>query len=226
MKLQLFFEMGNDKQVSLQNHIIDTNPKLQLQPKIKMSANEKNLSEAPWLIGFLLDVSLPSLDLEKKLKTGYSGHIYGGYFVSSTFLLSLRIGYIGFGTRIIEDYAQKREYEQSYVPLLFGIYYIFGTGGFFRPYIGLALGPMIQSYSQKITNKDDYYVFNDSSTELTFGFVPEFGFYYFIKPTRMIQVSVSYSFAGSGIAPTLGEGQGLGTYLSILGGFSFALGGD
>lgn len=224
MKLQLFSEIANEKQIGFTSHILETNLKPDLQSEIILPANENNYSEAPWLIGFLLDVSLPGGDLERKVETGYSGHFYAGYLVSTSFLLSLRIGYIKFGSGVVESSFRNDKFEQSYVPLLFGMYYLFETGGAFRPYIGLALGLVIQSYSTNIT----LYLVNSisewSDTELTFGLVPELGFYYFVTSTTMIQVSVSYSIAGSGIVR--GGGPHFGTYLSLLGGISFALGGD
>jgi hypothetical protein len=226
MKLQLFSEIANEKPVTFSSHILEPNLKLELQPEIILPTNENNLSEPPWLIGFLLDVSLPGGDLENKLETGYSGHFYAGYFVSTTFLLSLRIGYIKFGTGVIEDDYYKSKYEQSYVPLLLGFYYVFETGGAFRPYFGLALGPMIQSYSRIITLYRVNSISTHSDTELTFGLVPELGFYYFVASTTMIQFSVSYSIAGSGIVSGGGGGPKFGTYLSFLAGISFALGGD
>ena len=132
----------------------------------------------------------------------------------------------GGGVTAAPDFgARKDEFEQSYVPLLFGMYYLFETGGAFRPYIGLALGPMIQSYSRIITLYLVNNISTHSDTELTFGLVPELGFYYFVAPTTMLQLGVSYSIAGSGIASG-GGGPKFGTYLSFLAGISFALGGD
>jgi len=222
LKPQLLSEIANEKKACYTNNNIETNLKLKLQPEI-ISTNEKNLSDATWLIGILLDVSLPGVNLESKLKTGYSGQLYAGYLVSNTFLLSLKIGYIKFGTGENENKYWKNQYEQSYVPLLIGIYYIFETGRAFRPYFGLALGTMMQNYSRKIIQKFNNNTFGDTSTELTFGFVPELGFYYLIASKTMIQVSVSYSIAGSGIGGGTNDAV---TYLSSLAGISFALGGN
>ena len=226
MQLQQFSEIANEKKARFTNHNLETNLKLKLQPKIIMSTNEKNLSETPWLIGILLDVSLPQGDLYSILKTGYSGHFYAGYLVSNTFLLALRIGYIRFGTGLYENVNAISKSEQSYVPLLFGMYYLFETGGAFRPYIGLALGFMIQSYSRNSTHKTSNMNYERSSTESTFGLVPELGFYYIVASTTMIQVSVSYSIAGSGLARSNMWEMKIGNYLSFLAGISFALGGD
>lgn len=218
IQLHLFSEITNANKAYSKSYIQETNLKLELHPNAKMPAIEKSLSSNPWQIGFLLDVTIPQYDTHSNLNTGYSVHAAAGYLISNTFLLALRIGYIKFGSDIIEDSYRTIEQEQTNIPLSVGGNYVFETRRAIRPYIGLSLGLIMQKSYLKITYDNDYDNNEYSSTANSFGFITELGLYYSVASTTMIQLSVSHSIVFNEV--------NIDGYLSILAGVIFTLGGN
>jgi hypothetical protein len=184
-----------------------------LQPKVIISGSDNYLLKSPWLIGLLLDVSFLLVESKLRWRTGYSVHAAAGYLISNNFLLALRIGYIKFESNIIENRSEK---EQSNVDLSVGASYLFNTRKTFRPYIGFALGFIIQNYNSKLTYNNS--ISEYSSTERSSEFITELGLYYVVTSTTMIQLALSHSFVFNKSDPN--------AYLSILAGVTFALGGN
>ena len=118
--------------------------------KIEVSESETNLnSDLPidmpddiaklipgsFMVGLLADVSFPFGEAFKSYAgTGFSGHVFAGYSVLNTLLLTLKVGYIKFGEKenplpgfakaAQEDYTLTE--TNSQIPILFGGQYIFG----------------------------------------------------------------------------------------------------
>jgi Outer membrane protein beta-barrel domain len=161
------------------------------------------------MVGILADVSIPLGD-ENGFKhiagTGFSGHVVLSYLLNEQFMLALKAGYINYGTQTEEgsEAGYTYRYEDTYtqIPILLGAYYIFGTKGAFKPYVGLALGIFLQNYAVKWT--EDYgqgipaYNLDKSFSATSFGLVPAIGFYY-ILGSVVLQAAAEYNYLFSGI---------------------------
>lgn len=157
------------------------------------------------------------------------------YLLSPSFLLSLRAGYIKFGTQTEEGssagYTYKYEDSFSQIPILLGCYYLLSPGSSFRPYLGLAIGAFIQNYAVKWQETGTGYDFNldESYSSTGFGIVPEIGFYYLLS-SFVLQASAGYSLLLSDIptagGETSGESSEKASSVSINLGVSFPIGGN
>ena len=124
-------------------------------------------------------------------------------------------------TAIESDFGS---YEDCYyqIPILLSAYYLLGQGAF-RPYLGLAFGLYLTTYSYKWTYNYEPFPGQQNTTEegdqseTEIGISPEVGFYYWMAATTMIQVAVAYHHLF-----VSGEGNSI-SYMAIMAGVSFAL---
>jgi outer membrane protein W len=203
LKLKLPAEITGETNISIMNKNIEQNLKLSIPAEVVPPADMKEFVKGMILLGILADVSIPmgSDDGFKHVAgTGFSGHVVGSYLVSSSFLIALRAGYITFGTQTEEGseagFTYKYEDTYSQIPILLGAYYLFSTGGSFKPYIGAALGVFFQTYAVNWTEEYEFggepFVLDDSFSSTGFGVVPAVGFYMFLGSV-VLQASVEYA---------------------------------
>ena len=199
MKLKLHSDVMNTHPQSIFSKNLETNLKLDIPAEVAPPADMKDFVKGMIMLGILADVSFPIGDGFKHVAgTGFSGHVVGSYLVSTSFLISLRAGYITFGTQTEEGTEQgfTYKYEDTYsqIPILLGAYYIFATGSGFKPYIGAALGVYFQTYKVNWMESGFGYDFSldDSFTNTGFGVVPAVGFYYLLGSV-VLQVSAEYA---------------------------------
>lgn len=208
LKLKLPAEITGETTSSIINKNIEQNLKLTIPAEAVPPADMKEFVKGMIMLGILADVSIPmgSDDGFKHIaSTGYSGHIIASYVVATSFLISLRGGYISFGTQTQEgeEFGQTYKWENKYslIPILLGGYYLIQTGSGFKPYVGAALGVFIQNY--EFTGTYSYDVFmkvqQETSTETAdvsstgFGIVPAVGFYYLLGSVAL-QVALEYTY--------------------------------
>lgn len=261
MKLQLSQEITGEQPTSFTNNNLESNLNLELPPEVTAPGGIKDFAKGLILLGILADVSFPFGDGFKHIAgTGFSGHVMASYLVSTSVFLALRAGYISFGTQTTEGSESwgNFKYEDSYsqIPILFGAYYLFATSGKFKPYIGLALGIFIQTYSYNWIEDSGFgepWTQEGDASSTGFGIVPAVGFCY-ILGSVMLHAAVEYAYLFSegpkveyeefeyeyerpvllkrnnytGIAQDEAEGESAdkASYLSILLGVSFPLGGN
>lgn len=257
MQLKLPAEITGKKQNDLIEKNLESNFQLQMPAEVTAPGGMRNFVKGMFLIGLLADLSIPFGDEDTGFKhiagTGFSVHAMASYMVAASFMLSLRVGYVGFGQQVTEgsEFGQDFRYEDCYyqIPILFGAYYLFATGSMFRPYIGLALGAFIQKYSYKwswtYSGFGTEQTFNEEgdASSTGFGLVPTLGFYY-ILGSVMLHAAVEYAFLLSNLPEVTGDNTTLekfngytgiaqeeedtdvkASYLSILLGVSIPLGG-
>lgn len=206
LKLKLPAEITGKTTSSIINKNIENNLKLGIPAEIVPPADMKELAKGMILLGILADVSFPmgSDDGFKHVAgTGFSGHVMASYMIATSWMLSLRAGYISFGTQTEEggDQFSSYKYEDSYsqIPILLGAYYMFATNSAFKPFIGAALGVFIQNYSYTWTFSYDvggqtYSNTQDGDASSTgFGVVPGAGFYYMLG-SIMLVAAVEYAY--------------------------------
>lgn len=173
-----------------------------------------NFDKGMIILGLMADLTIP-LGKEDGFKhiagTAYSAHVMAGYLITKQFLLTLRAGYINYGTQTEEGseqgYTYKYEDTYSQIPILLGAYYVFNMQGAFKPYIGFSLGLFLQTYAAKWSQTYGQgipaYNFDESFSASSFGLVPGVGLYYLLT-AMMIHVAVEYNLLFSGI-PTAEE---------------------
>lgn len=202
LKLKLPAEITGEATTSIINKNIEQNLKLTIPAEAVPPADMKEFVKGMIMLGILADVSIPmgSEDGFKHVAgTGFSGHVVGSYLVSTSFLIALRAGYINFGTQTEEGTEQGFTYKYedtfSQIPILLGAYYLFSTGGSFKPYIGAALGVFFQTYSVNWQESSEFgYEFNldESFSNTGFGVVPAVGFYMLLGSVAL-QVAAEYA---------------------------------
>jgi hypothetical protein len=254
LKLKLPAEITGETTSSIINKNIEQNLKLNIPSEVVPPADMNNFVKGMILLGILADVSFP-MGEEDGFKhiagTAYSVHAVAAYLISSSFLMSLRVGYINFGTQTEEGsvpgvYDYKYEDTFTQIPVLLGAYYLFATGGNFKPYIGAAIGVFFQNYSVNWTETGSGidYTLDESFSNTGFGVVPGLGFYY-ILGSIMLQAMVEYNYIFSELpsaeedeyVPPLEKGNNVGnitqdeeestekaSYISVSLGISFPLG--
>lgn len=254
MQLKINSDFDNQNFPSVSSDL-KSNFKLDL-PANSFSAPPDAIEFAKGLImlGILADVSIP-MGEEDGFKhiagTGFSGHVVLSYLLNEQFMLALRAGYINYGTQTEEgsDVGYTYRYEDTYtqIPILLGAYYMFGTKGAFKPYIGLALGIFLQNYAVKWTEEYGQgipgYNLDESFSASSFGLVPAVGFYYLLGSV-VLQAAVEYNYLFSGIpvaeedytyelykgnsisATTATDDDHKASSISVLVGVSFPIGGN
>lgn len=203
LKLSSDFEQQNLSQA------LKSNSQL-IQPNSVISPPDvMELKKGLIMLGLLADLSIP-MGSDSGFKhiagTGFSGHVVLSYLLSPEVMLALRAGYIKYGTQSEEGselgYSYKYEDSYSQIPILLGAYYMFGTKGAFKPYIGLALGLFLQNYNVKWT--EDFggtypaYNLDETFSASSFGVVPAVGFY-FLLGSMTLQAAAEYNYLFSGI---------------------------
>jgi hypothetical protein len=206
LKLKLPAEITGETTSSIINKNIEQNLKLSIPSEVVPPADMREIVKGMIMLGVLADVSFPmgSDDGFGHIAgTGFSGHVMATYALAASWLLSLRAGYIAFGTQTEEggDEFSSYKYEDSYsqIPILLGAYYLFSTTGAFKPFIGAALGVFMQNYSYTWTFSYDIggQTFSDTqegdASSTGFGVVPAVGFYYLIG-SMMLVAAVEYAY--------------------------------
>lgn len=200
MRLQLNTDLIPEYQQSFLNNELESNIKLEVPSYTSIPGDMKNFYRGLFLLGFLADVSFPmgSDDGFKHIAgTAFSGHVVASYFLSESFMLALRAGYIKFATQTTEGselgYNYKYEDKFSQIPILFGAYYSFAAQGALRPYLGLALGVFFQTYAinWQETGFIDFSL-DESFTNTGFGIVPAVGLYVLLG-SMVLQAAVEYA---------------------------------
>jgi opacity protein-like surface antigen len=186
-----------------------------------LPADITKLIPGSFMIGLLADVSFPfGEDFKTYAGTGFSGHVFAGYSVLNTLLLTLKVGYIKFGEKETdltqffkiaqEDYTITQ--TNSQIPILFGGQYIFGidpscmsciSGSLAQPYVGFQMGVFFKTYKQT-ENYPDYSglgkisqttaSIESTSSETIFGVVPTVGSYYDISENIKLNFNIEYSY--------------------------------
>lgn len=206
LKLKLPAEITGETSTSMLNKNIKQNLKLSISSEVIPPADMREIVKGMIMLGVLADVSFPMGGDEgfgHIAGTGFSGHVMANYAIAASWLLSLRAGYISFGTQTEEggDEFSSYKYEDSYsqIPILLGAYYLFATTGAFKPFIGAAVGVFIQNYSYTWTFSYDIggQTFSDTqegdASSTGFGVVPGAGFYYLIG-SMMLVAAVEYAY--------------------------------
>jgi outer membrane protein W len=202
LKLKLSTDLTGESTQSLINKNVESRLNLNLPSEVPPPAEMKEFAKGMMLLGILADASFP-MGSDSGFKhiagTAWSGHLEFSYFLSPVFRLTFRGGYINFGTQSEEgtdpyDYSYEDTFTQ--IPLLIGGYYMFQTGGGFKPYIGLAAGAFFQTYS--VNWYEDFgfgepFVLDESFSNTGFGIVPGIGFYYAIGSV-MLQLAAEYTY--------------------------------
>jgi hypothetical protein len=220
MKLKLRSDLMELQPQSIINKNLETNLKLDIPAEVVPPANMKDFVKGMFMLGILADVSIPFGDKDTGFKhiagTGYSGHVMGSYVIAASWLLSIRAGYIAFGTQTTEgsDEFGSFKYEDTYtqIPILLAASYLFTTGSAFRPYLGLALGVFLQKYKFKWTESyegfdntsQEQYMLEGDASSTGFGIVPAVGAYY-IAGGVMIHVAVEYTYLFSKLSDLADE---------------------
>ncbi len=203
LKLKLPLEFKGETTTSIINKNLEQNLKLNLPAEVVPPGEMKDFEKGMILLGILADISIPmgsDSGFKHVAGTGFSGHVAGSYLVSASFLIALRAGYINFGTQTEEGneggYSYKYEDSYSQIPILLGAYYLFSTGGSFKPYVGAALGVFFQTYSVNWTEEYEFggdpFVLDESFSSTGFGVVPAVGFYMFLGSV-VLQAAVEYA---------------------------------
>jgi hypothetical protein len=206
LKLKLPAEITGETSTSIMNKNIEQNLKLSIPPEVVPPADMREIVKGMIMLGVLADVSFPmgSDDGFGHIAgTGFSGHVMANYAIAASWLLSLRAGYIAFGTQTEEggDQFSSYKYEDTYsqIPILLGAYYLFATSGAFKPFIGAALGVFLQNYSYTWTFSYDIggQTYSDTqegdASSTGFGVVPGAGFYYLLG-SMMLVAAVEYAY--------------------------------
>jgi outer membrane protein W len=206
LKLKLPAEITGEATTSIINKNIEQNLKLSVPEAVVPPADMKELVKGMIMLGILADVSFPmgSDDGFGHIAgTGFSGHVLANYMIAASWMLSLRAGYIAFGTQTEEggDQFSSYKYEDTYsqIPILLGAYYMFATSSGFKPFIGAALGVFIQNYSYTWTFTSNFggQTFTDTqegdASSTGFGVVPGAGFYYLLG-SIMLVAAVEYAY--------------------------------
>lgn len=234
MKLKLSSSTIGETPQTLINNNLTSNLKLELPAEVSAMGDMKDFAKGMILLGVLADLSLPFGDENEGFKhaagTAFSIHAMAAYMITKSFFLALRAGYIKFGTQTEEgsDGGFDYKYEDSYsqIPILFGAYYLFATKGAFKPFIGLALGIFLQTYSVNWQESGFGYNYNldDSFSSTGFGIVPTLGSYLLLS-SMMLYASIEYALIFSDL-PTAGADawDEQAKYLSVVFGVLFPLG--
>lgn len=206
LKLKLPGEITGETTNSIINKNIEQNLKLSIPSEVVPPADMRQIVKGMIMLGILADVSFPMGGDEgfgHIAGTGFSGHVMANYAIAASWLLSLRAGYVSFGTQTEEgsDQFGSYKYEDSYsqIPILLGAYYLFATTGAFKPFIGAALGVFIQNYSYTWTFSYDVggQTFSDTqegdASSTGFGVVPGAGFYYLLGSVMLV-AAVEYAY--------------------------------
>jgi hypothetical protein len=228
---QMQLKLSNDFEQQNYSSTIESNSLLILPNTIVSPPDAMELRKGLILLGILADVSIPmGNDFKHIAGTGFSGHVVAGYLLSPQFLISLRAGYVKFGTQTEEGndagYSYTFEDKFSQIPILLGANYLFSQGSPFRLYLGLAIGIFIQNYSVK-WQESGYgfdYSLDESFNNNSFGIVPALGFYYLLSAV-VLQASAEYSLLLSDFSSAEGESTSKASSVSVNFGVSFPVGG-
>ena len=213
LKLKLPADLTGETTQSLVYKNVESNLNLNIAPEVVPPSDMKEFVKGMIILGLLADVSFPmggDEDFGHFAGTGFSGHAMLGYVVANSWLLTLRGGYVAFGeqtttgTNGIYDYTWTESYSQ--IPILLGAYYLFNTNNAFKPYIGLALGLIIQNYTFEGTYNDvafPQFTFTESADKSStgFGIVPALGCYYLLGSV-MLNLAVEYNMLFGGFELT------------------------
>lgn len=215
LKLKLPSDLTGENYQSIINKNLETNLKLEVPAEVVTSpADMKEFVNGMIILGLLADVSFPlggDEDFGHIAGTGFSGHAMIGYVVANSWLITLRGGYVKFGEQTTSgndfgiDYTWTDNYSQ--IPILLGAYYLFNTSSAFKPYIGLAIGIIIQNYTFDGTYSYSIggQTYTDTETAdksaTGFGLVPALGSYYLVGSV-MINLAVEYNMLFGGLELT------------------------
>ena len=226
MKLRLSSVVKGDAPQSIFSNNLTSNLKLEVPASVSNLSDMEDFAKGLIMVGLLVDATIPFGDDFKHIAgTGFSGHAFAGYVVARSILLTLRAGYVKFATQTEEGhefgYDYKYEDKYSQIPILLGAYYLISTSSGFKPYVGIALGLFLATYSYEwnysgITETGD-------DTQSKFGVVPSVGFYYFVAATTMIQVAVEYNLIFQELPESSSSNL---SSVSFLAGIAFALDGN
>lgn len=229
MKLKLSSAISGETTQTIFHNNLESNLKLEVPATISNPMDMKEFAKGLLMIGLLIDATIPfGEDFKHVAGTGFSGHAFASYILAKTFLLTLRAGYIKFASQTDEGtefgYNYKNEDKYSQIPILLGAYYLIATKSGFKPYIGLALGLFLATYSYTWSYYDPFFqrdvTQTADNTDTKFGVVPGAGFYYFIAATTLIQVAVEYNLIFQKLEDSSSSNL---SSLSILAGIAFAL---
>jgi len=219
---QIKLKPPSDISIISQNKIEISEPESDLNSDLPadLPNDITKLIPGSFMIGLLADVSFPfGEDFKKYAGTGFSGHVFAGYSVLNTLLLTLKVGYIKFGEKEtnLGGFAKitQEEYTitetNSQIPILLGGQYTFGidpscmsciSGSLAQPYVGFQLGFFFKTYKQTF-NFPDYFLgkisqttatSEETSTSTIFGIVPTVGTYYDISENIKLNFSLEYSY--------------------------------
>ncbi len=206
LKLKLPAEITGETTTSIINKNLQQNLKLSIPAEVVPPADMKDIVKGMIMLGILADVSFPmggDDGFGHIAGTGFSGHVMANYMIAASWMLSLRAGYISFGTQTEEggDEFSSYKYEDTYsqIPILLGAYYMIATSSAFRPFVGAALGLFIQNYSY--TWAFSYNIggqtYSDTqegdASSTGFGVVPGAGFYYLLGSVMLV-AAVEYAY--------------------------------
>jgi opacity protein-like surface antigen len=176
-----------------------------------------------FMIGLLADVSFPfGEEFKKYAGTGFSGHVFAGYSILNSLLLTFKVGYIKFGEKEVDLNMLNKITQEGYsftqtnsqIPILIGGQYMLGldpsclgclTGSLIQPWIGCQFGIFFKNFSQvsnypfeeingtlKKSAQFTTDTFEESST--IFGIVPTIGTFYGISENVKLNISIEYSY--------------------------------
>jgi hypothetical protein len=205
MKLSLSTDISGEQTATLGNHDLETNLKLELPPGVANPGGNEFLKM--WFVGILADATFPMGDFGDFWSTGFSAHAMVGYMIARSILLNLSVGYISYS---LKESFENQDESYSWIPVLFGLNYIFNPGQKFMPFIGLAIGLYIAHHSYSISNFGD-----GSNTSSEFGMAPRLGAYFLVSAAVLLTLTAEYNLVFSSGNST--------TAFSILFGAMFAM---
>jgi len=216
MKLKLSSAItGKTTQTIIINNLT-SNLKLEVPAEVPSIGDLKEFVKGMILLGVLADLTIP-LGNDKGFKhiagTGFFGHVMVAYLLTTAFLLELKIGYIKYETQTSTEVNESgetidNEDKFSQVPILLGLYYLINTHSAFKPFVSLALGLIIQSYSYTRTYSDGREKIADESNT-GFGIAPSVGFYCLLG-TVLIELQLEYLHMFRKLEPSYSVNYNLG----------------
>ena len=120
MKLKLQSDLSKEMTKSFGDHYLESNLKLELPAELSAPSGQ-DLYKGLWMIGFLLDYTIPFGNEDDGFKhiagSGFSGHIFASYVLSKAFLIGIRAGYIKYGEKTQEGQDFKNVDKYNQIPI-------------------------------------------------------------------------------------------------------------
>ncbi len=139
---------------------------------------------AQFYVGATVGPQIPLGDLSDGGKTGFGLNLSGKYLLNDNMAVGLNLGYNGFGTDL-------KGFTFSFMPIT-GLFEYHINLDQFTPYVGADLG--LYNYRYKMKGEIMGEKFNNSDSEIYFGFAPTVGALYNINSDIALTANAKYNF--------------------------------